>query len=48
MECLKNPNIQLSLFADFDTKNEVDVVKSYELIPFIEIDFESAIQLLLA
>lgn len=39
---------QKSLFAEFDTKNEVDVVKSYELIPFIEIDFESAIQLLLA
>lgn len=38
---------QKSLFADFDTKNEVDVVKSYELIPFNEVDFESAIQLLL-
>lgn len=37
-----------SIFADFDTKNEVDITKSYELIPFAEIDFETAIQTLLA
>ncbi len=37
-----------SIFADFDTKNEVDITKSYELIPFTEINFETAIQTLLA
>lgn len=37
-----------SIFADFDTKNEVDIIKSYELIPFTEIDFEAAIKTLLA
>ena len=37
-----------SIFADFDTKNEVDIIKSYELIPFTEIDFDTAIQTLLA
>ena len=36
-----------SIFADFDTKYEVDIVKSYELIPFSEIYFEEAIQTLL-
>ena len=36
-----------SIFADFDTKNEVDITKSYELIPFAEIDFEAAINTLL-
>ena len=36
-----------SIFADFDTKNEVDITKSYELIPFTEIDFEAAINTLL-
>jgi hypothetical protein len=36
-----------SIFADFDTKNEVDIVKSYELIPFSEINFEEATQTLL-
>ena len=36
-----------SIFADFDTKNEVEIVKSYELIPFAEINFENAIQTLL-
>jgi Cdc6-like AAA superfamily ATPase len=36
-----------SIFADFDTKNEVDIVKSYELIPFSEINFEEAILTLL-
>jgi hypothetical protein len=39
-----NPNI----FADFDTKNEIDIVKSYELIPFAAIDFKAAIATLLA
>lgn len=37
-----------SIFADFDTKNEVDINKSYELIPFTEINFDEAIQILLA
>ncbi len=36
-----------SIFADFDTKNEVDINKSYELIPFTEINFDEAIQILL-
>lgn len=36
-----------SVFAEFDTKNEVDITKSYELIPFEEIDFDNAIQTLL-
>jgi 5-methylcytosine-specific restriction protein B len=36
-----------SIFADFDTKNEVDIVKSYELIPFSEINFEEATKTLL-
>lgn len=37
-----------SIFADFETKNEVDILKSYELIPFNEVDFDLAIQTLLA
>lgn len=37
-----------SIFADFDTKNEVDINKSYELIPFTEINFDEVIQILLA
>ena len=37
-----------SIFADFDTKNEVDINKSYELIPFAEINFDEAIKTLLA
>jgi 5-methylcytosine-specific restriction protein B len=37
-----------SIFADFDTKNEVDIIKSYELFPFAEIDFKDAINTLLA
>jgi 5-methylcytosine-specific restriction protein B len=41
-------NNEKSIFADFDTKNEVDITKSYELIPFTEINFETAIQRLLA
>lgn len=36
-----------SVFAEFETKNEVDITKSYELIPFEEIDFDNAIQTLL-
>jgi len=36
-----------SIFADFETKNEVDIVRSYELIPFNEVDFEQAIETLL-
>ena len=36
-----------SIFADFDTKNEVDITKSYELIPFAEINFDEAILTLL-
>lgn len=37
-----------SVFAEFDTKNEVDIIKTYELIPFSEVDFNLAIQTLLA
>lgn len=37
-----------TIFADFETKNEVDIVKSYELIPFNEVVFDIAIQTLLA
>ncbi|WP_445454291.1 McrB family protein [Flavobacterium sp. 25HG05S-40] len=37
-----------NIFADFETKNEVDIAKAYELIPFKEVDFEAAIQTLLA
>lgn len=36
-----------SIFADFETKNEIDINKSYELIPFNEINFDLAIQTLL-
>jgi 5-methylcytosine-specific restriction protein B len=36
-----------SIFADFDTKNDVDINKSYELIPFTEVNFDTAIQTLL-
>ena len=37
-----------SIFADFETKNEVDIIKSYELIPLNEVDFGAAITTLLA
>lgn len=39
-----------SVFADFATKNEVDISKCYEMIPFSEVnfDFDSAIAQLLA
>jgi 5-methylcytosine-specific restriction protein B len=37
-----------SIFADFETKNEVDIVRSYELIPFHAVDFKQAIETLLA
>jgi len=37
-----------SIFADFETKNEVDIIKSFELIPFNEVDFDAAITTLLA
>ncbi len=36
-----------TIFADFETKNEVDIVKSYELIPFEQVDFKTAITTLL-
>lgn len=37
-----------SIFAEFDTKNDVDIIKDYELIPFSEInDFKEAINILL-
>lgn len=35
------------MFADFDTRNDIDIIKSYELIPFEEIEFEKALELLL-
>ncbi len=39
---------QKNIFADFDTRNEIEVIKSYELIPFDEVDFNNALYLLLA
>src|SRR6218665_1403124 len=39
---------QQNVFADFDIRNEIEIIKSYELIPFEEIDFNSAIEFLLA
>jgi len=36
-----------NIFADFETKNEIDIVKSYELIPFAAVDFKTAIATLL-
>lgn len=39
---------QQSVFADFETRNELDIAKSYELIPFEDIDFNAAIESLLA
>ncbi len=36
-----------SIFADFETKNDVEINKSYELIPSQEVDFDAAIQTLL-
>ena len=41
-------NNEKSIFADFDTKSEIDIIKSYELIPFTDVVFEQAIQTLLA
>lgn len=38
---------QRNIFADFETQNDIDIVKSYELIPFEEIEFEEALELLL-
>lgn len=37
-----------NIFAEFETRNEIEILKSYELIPFEEIDFELALALLLA
>lgn len=37
-----------NIFADFETKNEIDIVKSYELIPFEEVEFKTALATLLA
>lgn len=45
-EITKNNN--KNIFADFDTKNELDILKSYELIPFVEINFDEALEILLA
>lgn len=39
---------QKNIFADFETRNEIEIIKSYELIPFEEVDFESAFEILLA
>ncbi|MBL7881967.1 MAG: AAA family ATPase, partial [Chryseobacterium gambrini] len=38
---------QHNVFADFDTRNEIEIIKSYELIPFEDIEFNSAIESLL-
>ncbi|WP_320815622.1 McrB family protein [Flavobacterium sp.] len=45
-EITKNANT--SIFADFDTKNEIEIVKSYELIPFDDVGFDIALETLLA
>ncbi|MCX8523124.1 AAA family ATPase [Chryseobacterium formosus] len=37
-----------NVFADFDIRNEIEIVKSYELIPFEEVDFDLAVELLLS
>ncbi|MFT3920445.1 McrB family protein [Cloacibacterium sp.] len=37
-----------SVFADFETRNEIEIIKSYELIPFEEVEFNNALELLLA
>ncbi|WP_374364864.1 McrB family protein [Cloacibacterium sp.] len=39
---------QKSVFADFETRNEIEIIKSYELIPFEEVEFNNALELLLA
>ncbi|MNK63566.1 5-methylcytosine-specific restriction enzyme B [compost metagenome] len=36
-----------NVFADFDTRNEIDIIKSYEVIPFDDVDFNNALELLL-
>ncbi len=38
-----SPNV----FADFETRNEMEIITSYELIPFDEVDFLSALETLL-
>lgn len=40
---------QNSIFADFDTRNEIDIIKSYELIPFEDdkFNFDTALETLL-
>lgn len=45
---INEAKITTSIFADFETKNEVDINKSYELIPFTEINFDEVIKTLLA
>jgi len=39
---------QTNVFADFDIRSEIDILKSYELIPFEEVTFDDAIDKLLA
>ncbi len=39
---------QKTVFAEFETRTEIDIQKSYELIPFDEVDFSTAIETLLA
>ncbi|MEI3790690.1 MULTISPECIES: McrB family protein [unclassified Chryseobacterium] len=39
---------QKNIFAEFDTRNDIEIIKSYELIPFEEVDFNMALDLLLA
>lgn len=36
-----------NVFADFDTIHDIDLIKTYELIPFNEINFEEALSLLI-
>ncbi|MEY5049034.1 MAG: 5-methylcytosine-specific restriction enzyme [Bacteroidota bacterium] len=46
----ENTKFNQSILADFDTKSEIEIAKSYELIPFDDIssNFEAAITTLLA
>jgi 5-methylcytosine-specific restriction protein B len=46
---IKGVKIDKSLLADFDSKDEIDILKNYELIPFSEItDIEAAFNILLS
>ena len=40
-------NKSKSIFADFELRNEVDLIKTYEVIPKSEIKFNEAINLMM-